>query len=61
MPRSDRAAAFEDEELPLEWQTRSVRPDTNSAISGILIAVGTSLLLWAGLAQAARWAAHAIL
>jgi hypothetical protein len=61
MPRSDRAAAFEDEELPLEWQTRNVRPDTNSAISGILIAVGTSLLLWAGLAQAARWAAHAIL
>jgi hypothetical protein len=35
--------------------------DANSAISGILIAVGSSLLLWAGLAQAARWAAHAIL
>ncbi len=61
MPRAERAAAFDDEELPLEWQSRGAVRDTNSAISGILIAVGSSLLLWAGLAQAARWAAHAIL
>jgi hypothetical protein len=61
MPRADGAAAFEQEDLPIEWQSRERMRDANSAISGILIAVGSSLLLWAGLAQAARWAAHAIL
>jgi hypothetical protein len=61
MARVDNTKAFDDDDLALEWQARATPRDTNGAISGILIAVGCSLLLWAGLAQIARLAARAIL
>jgi hypothetical protein len=61
MPRADKPTAFDDTELALDWQSRATPRDTNGAISGILIAVGCSLLLWAGIAQIARIAARAIL
>ncbi len=69
MPRADSAATYDEDELLLEWQSPGARTASNSAISGVLIAVGSSLILWAGLVQfarwaglvqVARWAAHAI-
>ena len=61
MPRADGSGAFDKQGLLLERYAAGSTRTGDGPVTGILIAVGSSLLLWAGLAQVARWVAHAFL
>ena len=52
-------SAVHPQSLGFEMESASMAQTSFGPALGLVVAAGTSLVLWFGLAQAARWAAHA--
>jgi hypothetical protein len=61
MPVTDGSTALKADHMVFDLDTAAVANRGYGPVSGILVAVGGSLLLWAALAQVARWIAHTVM